>query len=154
MAQMRKSAPPKKTLKPKTALGIVQGKIVRQSTLDQIRKDGMEKAIGKVKSGKATPEYRTGATRMYGTKRVPPVVKKVAKKKSASTYDPTVWKFFTDPMMSGMNKAMTTTGNVVKKAGKAYLQYTKATTIDAPKNIKKVIASKGKKSPRPKKGMK
>ena len=107
----------------------------------------MAKAIAKVKSGKATPEYRTGATRMYGTKRVPPAVKKVAKKKSASTYDPTVWKFFTDPMMSGMNKAMTTTGNVVKKAGKGYIAYTKAVTVDAPKNIKKVIALRNKKAP-------
>jgi hypothetical protein len=153
MAQMRKSAPPKKTLTPQTARKIVKGEMVRQSTLDQIRKDGMALAIKKVKSGKATPEYRTGATRMYGIKRVPPAVKKVAKKKT-STYDPTVWKFFTDPLMGGMNKAMTTTGNVVKKAGSAYVQYTKAVTN--PKNIKKAITSKGKKSPRLKlkKGMK
>lgn len=138
---MRKSAPPKKTLTPQTARKIVKGEIVRQSTLDQIRKDGMEKAIGKVKSGKATPEYRTGATRMYGTKRVPPAVKKIAKKKYNPPYDPTVWDPFIDLAMGGMNKAMSTTGNVVKKAGKAYVGYTKATTIDAPKTIKKVVGA-------------
>ena len=142
---MRKSAPPKKTLTPQTARKIVKGEMVRQSTLDQIRKDGMAKAIGKVKSGKATAEYRTGATRMYGTKRVPPAVKKVVKKNYSPPYDPTVWDPFIDPLMSGMSKVMKTTGNVAKKAGSAYVQYTKAVTN--PKNIKKAIESKGKKTP-------
>ena len=155
MAQMRKSAPPKKTLTPKTARKIVKGEMVRQSTLDQIRKDGMAKAIGKVKSGKATPEYRAGATRMYGTKRVPPVVKKAVKKNYSPPYDPTVWDPFIDPVMGGMRKVMNTTLNSVGKVGKAYGQYTKATTVDAPKTIKKVVGvvkkgieSKGKRTPR------
>ena len=140
---MRKSAPPAKKLTPQTARKIVKGEIVRQSTLDQIKKDGMTKALAKVKSGKATPEYKKGATRMYGVKRTVSggQAQNLKKPKYNPPYDPTVWDPFIDLAMGGMNKAMTTTGNVVKKAGKAYVGYTKATTIDAPKTIKKVVGA-------------
>lgn len=155
---MRKSAPPKKTLTPQTARKIVKGEMVRQSTLNQIKKDGMTKAIAKVKSGKATPEYKAGATRMYGVKRTVSggQAKNLKKPKYNPPYDPTVWDPFIDPVMSGMRKVMNTTLNSVGKAGKAYGQYTKATTVDAPKTIKKVVGvvkkgieSKGKRTPRP-----
>lgn len=138
---MRKSAPAKKTLKPKTALGIVQGKIVRQSTLDQIRKDGMAKAIAKVKSGKATPEYKAGATRMYGVKRT------VSGGKAQNLKKPVKGKGFEGIATRGMLNAMTATERAVKNVAKGYIAYTKAVTVDAPKNIKKVIALRNKKAP-------
>jgi hypothetical protein len=127
MAQMRKSAPPKKPLTPQTARKIVKGEIVRQSTLDQIRKDGMKKAIGKVKSGKATPEYKTGTIRMYGSARV--VTPKPAVKKP---------KGFDGIATRGMLNTMQVSEKAVKNAAKAYIAYTKAVTVDAPKTIKKV----------------
>ncbi len=141
MAQMRKSAPPKKTLTPQTARKIIKGEIVRQSTLDQIRKDGMAKAIGKVKSGKATPEYKTGTIRMYGSARV---VTPKAKPKKPVVRNP---ENGAGAATRGMLKTMKATEKAVKTAAKAYVAYTKAVTVDAPKTIKKVDKFIDKKMP-------
>ena len=90
----------------------------------------MQKAIGKVKSGKATPEYKTGAIRMYGSTRV--VTPKPSVKK------PVKGKGFEGIATRGMLNAMTATERAVKNVAKGYIAYTKAVTVDAPKTVKKV----------------
>ena len=54
---------------------------VSSATLAQLKKDGMEKAIFKVATYKASPEYATAATRMYGAKRIAAVHKTAAAQK-------------------------------------------------------------------------
>ena len=62
MAQMKKSAAGKKTLADSVK--------VNKATINQIKADGMKKAVAKAASGKASTPYMVGTSRMYGSSRV------------------------------------------------------------------------------------
>lgn len=128
-----------------SARGKVQASKVSQKTIDQIKKDGMAKAIAKVKSGAATPAYKTGATRMYGSKRTATPTASAPKKfiDRASLKDRYV------PSSQDVKKFLKEGGKenleIAKMLGKAFGAYTKATAqpaIFAAKTIKKVASKK------------
>jgi hypothetical protein len=139
-------APMSSTAKAKaSARGKVQASKVSQKTIDQIKKDGMAKAIAKVKSGAATPAYKMGATRMYGSKRTTTPTASAPKKfvAQASLKDRYV------PKGEDVKKFLKGGGKenlkIAKMLGKAFGTYTKATAqpaIFAAKTIKKVASKK------------
>jgi hypothetical protein len=126
------------------ARGKSQASKVSQKTIDQIKKDGMAKAIAKVKSGTATPAYKMGATRMYGSKRT-------ATPKAASPVKLPEVSLKDRYMPSGADvKKFLKEGNqenlkIAKMLGKALGAYTKATAqpaIFTAKTIKKIASKK------------
>jgi hypothetical protein len=126
------------------ARGKSQASKVSQKTIDQIKKDGMTKAIAKVKSGTATPAYKMGATRMYGSKRT------AASTPATSPKSPEVsLKDRYMPKPEDVKKFLKGAGKenleIAKMLGKAFGAYTKATTIPAvtaAKTIKKIASKK------------
>jgi hypothetical protein len=126
-----------------SARGKAQASKVSQATIDQIKKDGMAKAIAKVKSGAATPAYKMGATRMYGSKRTASTTAANQKLPEASLKDRYV------PKGEDVKKFLKGAGKenleIAKMLGKAFGAYTKATAqpaIFAAKTIKKVASKK------------
>jgi len=127
------------------ARGKAQASKVSQKTIDQIKKDGMAKAIAKVKSGAATPAYKMGATRMYGSKRVAtPAPLKLPQPSLKQRYMPSnedVKKFLKEGGKENLE--------IAKMLGKAFGAYTKATAqpaIFVAKTVKKVASGKPTKS--------
>jgi hypothetical protein len=126
------------------ARGKSQASKVSQKTIDQIKKDGMAKAIAKVKSGTATPAYKMGATRMYGSKRTTtPKAAAPVKLPEASLKDrympsgEDVKKFLKEGNQENLK--------IAKMLGKALGAYTKATAqpaIFTAKTIKKIASKK------------
>jgi len=124
-----------------SARGKAQAGKVSQATIDQIKKDGMAKAIAKVKSGAATPAYKIGATRMYGSKRTAtPAPLKLPEVSLKDRYMPgkeDVKKFLKEAGKENLE--------IAKMLGKAFGAYTKATTVPAvtaAKTIKKIASKK------------
>lgn len=127
------------------ARGKAQAGKVSQATINQIKKDGMAKAIAKVKSGKATPAYKTGAIRMYGSKRTATPPKTTPKK----FVDPASLKDRYVPKAEDVKQFLKGGGEenlkIAKMLGKAFGAYTKATAqpaIFAAKTIKKIASKK------------
>ena len=128
-----------------SARGKSQASKVSQKTIDQIKKDGMTKAIAKVKSGAATPAYKMGATRMYGSKRTTTPPKATPKK----FVDPASLKDRYVPKAEDVKQFLKEGGKenleIAKMLGKAFGAYTKATAqpaIFAAKTIKKIASKK------------
>ena len=123
------------------ARGKAQAKKVSQATIDQIKKDGMAKAIAKVKSGKATPAYKMGATRMYGSKRTTtPAPLKLPQPSLKQRYMPSgesVEKFFKEGTKENIE--------IAKMLGKAFGEYAKFTAkpaMFAAKTVKSIASGK------------
>ena len=123
------------------ARGKAQAKKVSQATIDQIKKDGMAKAIAKVKSGTATPAYKMGTVRMYGSQRTAtPAPLKSPEVSLKDRYMPKgedVQKFLKEAGKENLE--------IAKMLGKAFGAYTKATAqpaIFAAKTIKSIASKK------------
>jgi hypothetical protein len=127
------------------ARGKSQASKVSQKTIDQIKKDGMTKAVAKVKSGTATPAYKMGATRMYGSKRfATPAALKLPEPSLKERYMPSgedVKKFLKEGGKENLE--------IAKMLGKAFGAYTKATAQPAIFAAKTVKSIASKKPPRP-----
>jgi hypothetical protein len=124
-----------------SARGKAQASKVSQKTIDQIKKDGMTKAIAKVKSGTATPAYKMGATRMYGSKRVAvPATPKLPQPSLKERYMPKP-----EDVKKFLKKAGKENIEIAKILGKAFGAYTKATAqpaIFVGKTAKKIASKK------------
>jgi hypothetical protein len=126
------------------ARGKAQAGKVSQETINQIKRDGMAKAIAKVKSGTATPAYKTGAIRMYGSKRTAtPAPLKLPEVSLKDRYMPgkeDVKKFLKEAGKENLE--------IAKMLGKAFGAYTKATAQPAIFVAKTAKSIASKKPPR------